>query len=214
MRRTLLAATIASIVMATPAVAFAARAYALSGAQIFSGPGSDYPVVAQLGSGLPVNVNGCVADYSWCDVSFGPNRGWVYAGDLGYPYRNRRVPIIEYGSTLSLPIITFSLGNYWDRYYRGRPFYAERNHWEQRWHEGDHGRGDYRRDHRDDRRADDHREYRGTRDAGSDHRGDADRREVHAAQDRGRGNQQRAEQARGSRETSSRGRENGNESGM
>src|SRR5581483_7867699 len=28
-----------------------------------------------------------------------------------------------------LSVVTFSLGDYWDRYYRGRPFYHEREQW-------------------------------------------------------------------------------------
>ena len=146
-----------------PLAADAARGYALGGTPIFAGPGNDFPVVAQLGSGVAVNINGCVADYSWCDVSFGPNRGWVYAGDLATPYRNDRVTVVDYGSRLALPIVTFSLGTYWDRHYRGRNFYGERHQWEQRWHDHDHARAyehggrdvrtEYRgdRDHRDDR---------------------------------------------------------------
>lgn len=139
MRRKLLATSLALAFSALPLAASAAPAYVMSGTQIFAGPGNDYPMVAQLGPGINVNVNGCISDYSWCDVSFGGNRGWVYAGDLGYYYQHRRVPIAEYGPSLSLPIITFSLGNYWDRHYRSRPFYHERNDWERRWHD----RGDY-----------------------------------------------------------------------
>jgi len=161
----------------------AARAYVLAGSPIFAGPGNDFPVVAQLGQGAAVNVNGCLGDYSWCDVNLGANRGWVYAGDLAYPYQNRRVPIAEYGPSLALPLITFSLGTYWDRYYRGRTFYHERHDWENRWHghehEHDRARFDDRRDHRDvnnDRR---------------DYRGDNDRRDY-----RGNDRDRRAEQAR------------------
>jgi uncharacterized protein YraI len=111
----------------------------LNGTEIFAGPGDEYPLVARLGPGVRVEVNGCISDYSWCDVFFGGNRGWVYAGELSYPYRSGRVPILQYGPSLSLPIISFSLGNYWDRYYRGRPWYHDRGNWERHWHD----RGNY-----------------------------------------------------------------------
>src|SRR5437868_5619055 len=75
MRRTLLTASLAVVLSAIPIAASAARGYALGGAQIFAGPGNDYPVVAQVGSGAAVNVNGCLSDYSWCDVSIGASRG-------------------------------------------------------------------------------------------------------------------------------------------
>jgi uncharacterized protein YraI len=140
MRRTLVAAGLAAAFSAVPLAVAAAPAYVIGGTEIYAGPGNDYPVVAQLGPGVRVNVNGCISDYSWCDVSFSGNRGWVYAGELGYSYRNQRVPILDYGPSLSLPIISFSLGSYWDRYYRSRPFYHERHDWERRWHDhGDYG---------------------------------------------------------------------------
>ena len=68
-----------------------------------------------------MRVFGCLSDYRWCDVSYGPNRGWVYAGFLSYTYQNRPVVIYQSGSVIGFPIITFSIGTYWDTYYRGRP---------------------------------------------------------------------------------------------
>jgi uncharacterized protein YraI len=148
MQRKLVLGCLAAALTAVPLAASAQqRAYMLDGAPIYSGPGSEYPVVAQLGPGVGVTVQGCLNDYSWCDVTFGGNRGWVYAGELGYPYRNQRVPIIDYGPQLSLPIITFSLGNYWDRHYRSRPWYHERNDWDRRWRDGG-----WRNEHRYDGR--------------------------------------------------------------
>ena len=144
MRRFGLLASLALLLSALPFAASAQRAYAISGADIFAGPGSDYPVVAHLGPGVGLTINGCLADFSWCDVSFAGSRGWVYAGDLGYPYQRNRVPVLEYGPRLALPIVTFSLGNYWDHYYRGRPWYHERNEWVQRFPEH---RRDYRGSH-------------------------------------------------------------------
>ena len=61
--------------------------------------------------------------------SAGPNRGWVYAQFLSYPYQNQPVPIISGGAILGLPLITFSIGPYWDNYYRGRPWYGNRSYW-------------------------------------------------------------------------------------
>ncbi|MGH8713573.1 MAG: SH3 domain-containing protein, partial [Casimicrobiaceae bacterium] len=57
---------------------------------------------------------------------------WIYAGSLVYPYQGGRVPLLSYGATIGLPIITFSIGNYWDRYYRGRPWYRNRSYWVRR----------------------------------------------------------------------------------
>jgi uncharacterized protein YraI len=140
MRRIGLLAFFAALLAAAPFAASAqGRAYVLNGTAVFAGPGADYPVVAQLGPGVGLGINGCLNDYSWCDVTFGANRGWVYAGELGYPYQSRRVPVLEYGPRLALPVITFSLGSYWDRYYRGRPWYGQRSDWARRYPSGYHG---------------------------------------------------------------------------
>jgi uncharacterized protein YraI len=155
-----------TLAVAAPAIASAQqRAFALHSVEIFAGPGNDYPPVARLAPGVRVNVQGCLSDYTWCDVTFSGNRGWVYAGELGYPYRRDRVPIVEYGPRLGLPVITFSLGNYWDRYYRARPWYHERSNWERHWNDDRHRHGGHRNDWHDRDRGDhDH-------DRGRDHHG-------------------------------------------
>ncbi|MGA2551991.1 MAG: SH3 domain-containing protein [Burkholderiaceae bacterium] len=109
------------------APAWGAPAYTLKSVNVRAGPARDYPLVAQLPPGATLEVGGCLNGYSWCDVYAGPLRGWVYAGNLGYPYQGQEVPILGYGPTLALPIVTFSLGAYWDQYYRGRPWYGRRS---------------------------------------------------------------------------------------
>ena len=75
MRRTRLAFCIAAALSAVPIAASAQQAaYALSGAEIYAGPGQDYPMVARIGPGVSLRVQGCLQDYTWCDVTFGPNR--------------------------------------------------------------------------------------------------------------------------------------------
>ena len=123
---------LAAVWLALPVAAAAQEAYTTRTANVRAGPDASYPVVAQLAPGYPVQVMGCLDDYRWCDVVFADNRGWLYAGNLSYPWQSSRVPILTYGPTLGLPIITFSLGNYWDRYYRGRPWYGNRNYWASR----------------------------------------------------------------------------------
>lgn len=98
-------------------------------ANLRAGPAKDYPLVAQLAPGTPVTVMGCVAGYSWCDVALPNLRGWVYAGRLNYAYQGGYVPLLNYGVTIGLPIVTFSIGSYWDNYYRGRPWYSNRGRW-------------------------------------------------------------------------------------
>jgi uncharacterized protein YraI len=127
-------------IFAMPAVALAQDAFTLQQTDIYAGPDSEYPQIASLPASTEVGVAGCLSDWSWCDVSFANQRGWVWAGDLGYPYQSGRVPIMEYGARLRLPVVTFSLNTYWDEHYRSRPFYRERSVWVSRVHvEGGHG---------------------------------------------------------------------------
>jgi uncharacterized protein YraI len=135
-RRTFFVLAIAAL----PAAAFAEDAFTLQQTDIFAGPSSEFPPIASLPPNTEVGVAGCLSDWSWCDVTFANDRGWVWAGDLGYPYQNDRVAIIEYGPRLRLPVVVFSINTYWDAHYRSRPFFRERDVWVSRVRvEGSHG---------------------------------------------------------------------------
>lgn len=99
-----------------------------------AGPSRDYPIVAILPAGLSISVQGCLGDYRWCDVVAGSYRGWVYAGNIVYPYQGANVPVLTYGPVIGIGIITFSLGSYWGEHYRGRPWYPQRHRWIDRPH--------------------------------------------------------------------------------
>jgi uncharacterized protein YraI len=117
-----------------PLAAAAEEAFTVRDTDVFAGPSSEYPPIGQLPLNAGVEVFGCLSDWSWCDVGFGPNRGWIYAGDIVVPYDNQRVAIIEYGPRIHVPVVTFSLTAYWDAHYRGRPWYGERQQWVSRVH--------------------------------------------------------------------------------
>lgn len=125
----------AAIALTIPLAAMAQNAVTTRGVNVRAGPDSSYPLVASLPPGAAVSVGGCLDSYTWCDVYTGNVRGWVYANYLTYPYQSSQVPIYNYGPALGIPLITFSVGSYWDNYYRGRPFYNDRGRWESRpWH--------------------------------------------------------------------------------
>jgi uncharacterized protein YraI len=107
----------------------AQNAVITSPADVYAGPDDSYPPVAQLEPETPVQVNGCLDDWSWCDVSFEDNRGWVYAPDITYAYEGGYVPLYSYAPGLGIPVIAFSLNDYWDRYYHSRPWYGQREEW-------------------------------------------------------------------------------------
>lgn len=130
--RKLLTLGLASVVLAVPIAASAQEAYTTRSVNVRGGPDTTYPPVAVLAPGAPVQVQGCLEDWSWCDVVFANDRGWVYAPYLNYDYQGSRVPFYSYAPSFGIPIVAFSLGSYWDRYYRGRSFYGRRDYWVQR----------------------------------------------------------------------------------
>jgi len=125
--RTLLAAA-AFMGMATSA-ALAQNAYTTANVNMRAGPSTEYPKVATLPNGAAVDVHGCLENWNWCDTSWRGIRGWVSGRYLQMLYNNRRVYLPEYAPRIGIPIITFSFGNYWDRWYRDRPWYRERDRW-------------------------------------------------------------------------------------
>src|SRR6266853_2753356 len=130
--RNLLTVGLASVLLAIRFATAAQDAFTTRSVNVRAGPDTSYPVVAVLGGGAPVQVMGCLYDWSWCDVGFEDNRGWVYAPYLSYVYQGARVPFYTYAPSFGIPIIGFSIGSYWDRYYRGRSWYGRRDYWEQR----------------------------------------------------------------------------------
>lgn len=117
---------------ALPAAAASYEAYTNRDVHLRAGPGPDYPVVGRLRIDTPVDVEGCLSDYSWCDVAIGYERGWVYATALDGVYTAARAPIGNVALAIGIPVITFSLISYWDRYYYNRPWYSYRSHWTHR----------------------------------------------------------------------------------
>ncbi len=111
-----------------PAVAQAAEGFSTANVNLRSGPSTSYPAVAVIPVGQTIEIYGCLNSTPWCDVSVGRWRGWVAARYIRTTYRNSRV-ILEprYYRPLGIPTVTFEIGNYWDRYYRNRDFYRQRD---------------------------------------------------------------------------------------
>jgi uncharacterized protein YraI len=132
MRKRVVSGLLAGVagLLALPGSGFAqTHAYTNTAVNLYAGPAQDYPLVSQLPGGAPVTVMGCVSGYTWCDVALPDARGWVYAGNLSYPYHGNKVPLLTYGIVIGLPVVTFTIGSYWGNYYRGRPWYGNEAHW-------------------------------------------------------------------------------------
>jgi uncharacterized protein YraI len=125
---------------AAPASALAARGVATADVNMRAGPGTEFPVVATIPDHARLEVLGCLDDRDWCDVAWSGNRGWVAASYLNYFYNNSYVYLPDYFDTVDVPIVTFSFGPYWRRYYAHRPWYHHRSRWADVWrrHPGHH----------------------------------------------------------------------------
>ncbi|MDA5193248.1 SH3 domain-containing protein [Govanella unica] len=127
------AALLASAVF-LPEMATAATAVTIGTVSLRAGPDAGYPLVRTIHDDRPVQIYGCLNDWSWCDVGYSGDRGWLDGNYIASDYQGRRQPLIGIGAMLGLGIVSFDFGNYWDSYYRGRPFYSERGRWENHYH--------------------------------------------------------------------------------
>jgi uncharacterized protein YraI len=127
-KHALKAAFLAIAAFLLPAAAQAAAGFATANVNMRSGPSTRYPAVTVIPVGTSVEIHGCLADIPWCDVSFYYGRGWVAARYVQVEYRQSRVYLEpDYYDTLGIPFVTFEIGRYWDRHYRSRDFYRQRD---------------------------------------------------------------------------------------
>jgi len=133
------AAAIAALAGAAPALA-QTHAITTTAVNLRSGPDLNYPPVVVLPPNTAVVVYGCMNAWSWCDVSWGPQRGWIAGAYLTAMWENQRRPWQYAAPRYNVPIVTFNFGNYWDNHYRGRNWYRQRDRWN-RW---DHDRRRWR----------------------------------------------------------------------
>ncbi|SCB57983.1 Uncharacterized conserved protein YraI [Rhizobium aethiopicum] len=177
MRNLIVKIAATALLVLAPAIAQAAEGYSTANVNMRAGPSTRYPAVAVIPAGSSVEIRGCLSNVNWCDVEFYGGRGWVSGQYVQAVYEQRRVYVgPRYYRPLGIPMVTFSVGNYWDRYYRNRDFYRERDRWSR-------GPDYYYRD-RDYRDRDRLREYRDRdrvreyRDRDRDWRDDDRRQEV------------------------------------
>lgn len=130
MRFKVLAASLLAAFIALPAVAEAAEGFATANVNMRSGPSTAYPAVTMIPVGVPLQINGCLNETPWCDVSFYGGRGWVAGQYIQATYQSRRIYVgPQYYRPLGIPTVVFNFDDYWGRYYRGRDFYRDRDRW-------------------------------------------------------------------------------------
>ncbi|MBS1167511.1 MAG: bacterial domain protein [Proteobacteria bacterium] len=117
-----IAALTAAATVAAPAVASASPAQVTANVNLRAGPGTQYYPIVVLPAGAPVELYGCLQGYTWCDVSYGRERGWVSSRYLSTFYSG---PVYRPRPYRSVPSLTFNFG-YWDNHYADRSWYHNR----------------------------------------------------------------------------------------
>lgn len=113
---------LAAVLVAAQADA-ASSAFATSNVNLRAGPSTSYPKITVVPAGASLINNGCLADYSWCDVSFANYRGWLSARYIQVAYQGQRQtlsPGLAFAAGIAVTAFTQS---YWNNYYRGYPWY-------------------------------------------------------------------------------------------
>ncbi|MDX3929894.1 MAG: SH3 domain-containing protein [Shinella sp.] len=132
--RSLAAAMVAGLaafltVMSPTSAAAATSAVAVTNVNMRAGPSTRYPIVITLPARAALTVYGCTANTSWCDVSWGRDRGWVAASYVQIFYRGSNVVLTPaIAPAIGLTVVTFNQA-YWNTYYVGRPWYGHWHHY-------------------------------------------------------------------------------------
>jgi uncharacterized protein YraI len=98
------ASLVGAALMASPASAV--TAYSPTGhLNVRSGPGFQYPVVAQMAPNEPAAVTGCISNYTWCGVAIGGVTGWASAEYLVTDAGGKLTNLQVSGAQLGIPIV-------------------------------------------------------------------------------------------------------------
>lgn len=126
--RSRLAALTLISTIALPGIAMAQDGFSRSSTWLRAGPSSDYPRVAHVARGEPLDIHGCLSGRSWCDVSADGDRGWLRGSSIDYVYNGRRI-ILSNPAAAGIAILSFGMADYWDSYYRDRSWYRDTRYW-------------------------------------------------------------------------------------
>ncbi|GLK74594.1 SH3 domain-containing protein [Ancylobacter dichloromethanicus] len=123
--RLFIAAAIIAFALAGMSVAQAATTgIATANVNLRAGPSTGYPAITVVPAGTAILTHGCVAGYGWCDIAFGPYRGWVAASYIQVVYRGAPVVLsAPLAPAVGITVVTFNRV-YWDTYYRAYPWYG------------------------------------------------------------------------------------------
>src|SRR5262245_36188984 len=104
-RSAIVAGFAAVVLFVAPSLAQAAQGFIVSQTELQAGPDEQFRTVVAVQAGAEVQVFGCLAGNSLCDISFQQDRGWVSGQDLEVMYQSNRVKIVEVTSVEVIPVV-------------------------------------------------------------------------------------------------------------
>ncbi len=122
----LFCALVALVALSAPAKA-ASSATVTADLNLRAGPSTQYPVVTVVPQSAPVQLYGCNANASWCDIAYGSQRGWASASYIRVTSDGTPVTVTPATvGVIGVPVVTYSRV-YWDTYYPAYPWYRNWN---------------------------------------------------------------------------------------
>jgi uncharacterized protein YraI len=100
-----LASLVGAVVFAGSALAVVAVYSPTGHLNVRSGPGFQYPVVAQMDANTRFPVTGCLQDYSWCSVVVNNVLGWASAPYLVTDAGGKPTNLQVSGAQLGIPMV-------------------------------------------------------------------------------------------------------------
>jgi uncharacterized protein YraI len=125
-RSTLSGLALALTTLLLPATASATDGWARAAGILRAGPSTDYPRVTRVSRGDDLDVHGCLARASWCDVTVDGDRGWLPGSRIELVRDGHRERLFGDTAVFGLSILTFGRTDYWGEHYRGRPWVDDR----------------------------------------------------------------------------------------
>lgn len=102
-----LAATAILLALAGPAAALTATA--TTDLNMRTGPGPEFPVNGVIAATGEVNVEGCIANSSWCKVSYDGQQGWASSSYLTTQQDQQAVVVYDNSERLQIPSVVFEV---------------------------------------------------------------------------------------------------------
>ena len=105
--RLLAAATAFGFILAGNQAALAFTAVSSADLNLRTGPGPQYPVAAMIGRDDKLDVQGCLKEVTWCNVTWDGQSGWASADYIVYDGGNGPQVLPLASDEVDIPLVTY-----------------------------------------------------------------------------------------------------------